>query len=63
VVTLTFAAPEWSARGVIRGDSLDVAYNINAQLSDFEDATFVLAPAPAVARPGSLKTRIRRRAS
>lgn len=51
VVTLAFTAPGWWAQGVLRGgDSLDVTYNAEAQLSDFENATFVLDPAALLRR-------------
>lgn len=32
----------WDATGTLEGDSLTVRYNLNMQLSDFEDAVYVL---------------------
>ena len=32
----------WDATGTLQGDSLTVRYNLNMQLSDFEDAVYVL---------------------
>lgn len=41
MLSLSFREPAWRATATLRGDSLVVAYNANASLSDFEDGTFV----------------------
>ena len=35
-------AGPWGATGTLKGDSLTVQYNLNMQLTDFEDAVYVL---------------------
>ena len=37
-------AGPWGARGTLKGDSLTVTYNLIMQLTDFEDAVYVLMP-------------------
>jgi hypothetical protein len=34
----------WDATGTLEGDSLNVQYNLNMQLSDFEDAVYTRTP-------------------
>jgi hypothetical protein len=41
-ISLAFNNSSWSANATIRGDSLLIAYDPSASLSDFEDGTFVL---------------------
>lgn len=38
-------AGPWGATGILRGDELIVKYNVIMMLSDFEDGTYVRAPA------------------
>jgi hypothetical protein len=38
------SAGPWGASGTLSGDSLTVEYNLIMQLTDFEDAVYVLLP-------------------
>ena len=40
-ITFRFAAdPRWDATGTLKGDSLEVRYNVIMELSDFENAVY-----------------------